>query len=160
MLNDCPTCKWCSGNTFGKALISGVSEAGFICNCPDVVNQFQLAQIRGYAMTHSNLSTSIYNCKYEPKEPKINNCSHCGSIGKVKPEMSGFRVSCACDSCSKCSSLRGTTYAAICEWNERNPVKQTKSNQGLKYCFKCNTPTVKVSTGIYSVYDICPVCKI
>jgi hypothetical protein len=38
--------------------------------------------------------------------------------------------------------------------------KQLNNNQGRESCFKCNTPTVKVSTGMFSVYDICPICKI
>lgn len=37
---------------------------------------------------------------------------------------------------------------------------EPKSNQGREYCFKCGTKTKKVSTGMFSVYDICPNCKI
>jgi len=35
-----------------------------------------------------------------------------------------------------------------------------KNNQGREFCFKCNTKTIKVSTGMFTVYDICPNCKI
>ena len=35
-----------------------------------------------------------------------------------------------------------------------------KNNQGREFCFKCNTKSVKISTGMFTVYDICPKCKI
>lgn len=35
-----------------------------------------------------------------------------------------------------------------------------QTNQGRDTCFKCGTKTVKVDTGMFSVYDICPKCKV
>ena len=34
------------------------------------------------------------------------------------------------------------------------------TNQGREFCYKCNTKTVKVSSGMYNIYDVCPNCKI
>jgi hypothetical protein len=53
--------------------------------------------------------------------------------------------------------------AFSCEYTpkEKSTIRNTiKNNQGLEYCFKCNTKTVKISTGMFTMYDICPKCKI
>ena len=47
-----------------------------------------------------------------------------------------------------------------CEYTPKEEITTIRNNQGLKYCFKCNTPTVKVSTGMFTMYDVCPKCKI
>jgi len=52
-----------------------------------------------------------------------------------------------------CSKIIGEALIAEAE-------QLGKTNQGLEFCFKCGTKTVKVSTGMFSTYDICPNCKI
>ena len=37
---------------------------------------------------------------------------------------------------------------------------QPKNNQGRAICFQCGTQTQKVDTGMFSLYDVCPKCKI
>ncbi len=37
---------------------------------------------------------------------------------------------------------------------------QPKNNQGRERCFQCGTRTRKVDTGMFTVYDVCPKCKI
>ena len=34
------------------------------------------------------------------------------------------------------------------------------NNQGRDHCYKCGARTVKVETGMFTIYDICPKCKI
>jgi len=47
-----------------------------------------------------------------------------------------------------------------CAYTPKEESIITTNNQGRTICFKCNTPTIKVSTGMFTVYDVCPVCKI
>jgi len=35
-----------------------------------------------------------------------------------------------------------------------------QTNQGRDTCYKCGSKTVKVDTGMFSLYDICPKCKV
>lgn len=112
----------------------------------------------------------------------LNDCPTCkwriGQKGSIKLPNGGKIVCCKCtcpavitnrrthtaDASGKIYHVMIPNYSEVheygCAYEPKESKVQTKSNQGLKYCFKCNTPTVKVSTGMFSVYDICPVCKI
>jgi hypothetical protein len=50
--------------------------------------------------------------------------------------------------------------AAIKKNSSEPKTKEVHSNQGRERCYKCGTKTVKVDTGMFSVYDICPKCRI
>jgi len=39
-------------------------------------------------------------------------------------------------------------------------IDKEKTNQGNERCYKCGTKTVKVDSGMYTVYDVCPKCRI
>lgn len=82
---------------------------------------------------------------------------------------------CGCDTshgyCEFRGPLRDTIEEAIEAWNkitlskycnasQANTSQVVMSNQGRSTCFRCNTKTVKISTGMFTVFDICPVCKI
>ncbi len=115
----------------------------------------------------------------------LNDCPTCKwCIGQKNNEelVSGKEIyfcKCICPSVTKVEyhgidELSGKPYSFMisnrnevgeyfCEYipKEESTIRSSiKNNQGLKYCFKCNTPTVKVSTGMFTMYDICPVCKI
>ena len=60
-------------------------------------------------------------------------------------------------------------FASYVDWNNAgsgdmhqqvDSEKVLENNQGRERCFKCNTLTVKVASGMYTVYDVCPKCKI
>jgi len=38
--------------------------------------------------------------------------------------------------------------------------EKPQNNQGRESCFHCGTQTQKVDTGMFSLYDVCPKCKI
>ena len=131
------------------------------------------------------------------KQLIVNNCSHCGSMGKVKPEMNDCYNCkwCAgkCDGGSpnsvKCKSksvmdyclqmggfylpIKGEDFVRIgantccvgefgCSFEPITIVNDDKprSNQGREHCYICGIKTVKVDTGMFSTYDICPKCKV
>ena len=38
--------------------------------------------------------------------------------------------------------------------------KEEQTNQGRAHCYRCGTKTVKVDSGMYTIFDVCPQCKI
>jgi len=45
-------------------------------------------------------------------------------------------------------------------WKKDENKEEGQTNQGRETCFKCGAKTVKVDTGMFSMYDVCPKCKI
>lgn len=45
-------------------------------------------------------------------------------------------------------------------WKKEKKADKEVGNQGRETCWKCGTKTVKVDSGMFTVYDVCPKCKI
>ena len=130
----------------------------------------------------------IYNIfvKGSPKDVELiappQSCPYCSgepntwiiSYGSLKTFSKWV---CGCDSSTSYCEFRGpvrdTIEEAIEAWNkitlnkysntnstQTNTSQVVMSNQGRSTCFKCGAKTIQVSTGMFTVFDICPVCKI
>jgi len=130
MLNDCPTCKWCIGQKDNIELSGASGKRVPSCEC-SCPKVVQNA-VTVYPAVEVCGST-IVNVKYCYMGSNIH------EVGEIDCEYTP--KDCKESDCKQCAT-------------------SCKNNQGRTTCYKCNTPTVKVSTGMFTVYDVCPKCKI
>ena len=162
MLTKCNTCKFWNG------VINGYSTF-YECTSPEIIKNYN-TQVKIVV-----IGQDFPHCNYSPKDSDhiVNKCRKCKHFRELNHEEAivennkVYHYNCRSDLAIK--SVEGGRHMnpifnggfnwCTFELKEDSTV-QLANNQGREICFKCNTKTVKVSTGFYSVYDICPICKI